>query len=85
MRHQQDVGSLQGKDPGDFGKLIVVTDDRPDFAETKIVNLDLAPALVVKRLVARQVNLALLTDVPAGADEELSVENNVARLFRNPN
>src|ERR1017187_4964469 len=34
VRHEQDVGAAQGEDAGDFGKVVVVTDDDADLARS---------------------------------------------------
>ena len=85
MWQQQDVRSLQRENSGNFWKLIVVADDRPDFAEAKIVHHDLTSTFVIEGFIPRHVYLALLPNIAVWPNQKLSVEDDVSWFFGNPN
>ena len=81
MWHQHHLCASQCQNAADLRELIIVANDDADFARTDVENGNVAAALVVKPLVARQMQLSLLADIAVWTDQNLRVVDDVAFLF----
>src|SRR5262249_4166702 len=81
MRHQYDIRPPQGNHPRKLRELVVITDDDADLSRTAVEASYFTPALVIKRLISREVQLALLADVALWTYQNLGVVNNVMLLL----
>ena len=80
--HQEDFSPFEGQDAGDLGVHGVVTDDDADLALPHVVHGQGAPPHVHQTLVLGHVDLAGLSQVAVGTDQDLAVENQILLLFR---
>jgi hypothetical protein len=81
MWHQDNVCPFERRDAGDFRKLIVVADDAGNFALADIKHVDVASAFVEEILVTRGVEFSLTSNISAGTNEDLRVEDDVVFFF----
>ena len=81
VRHEDDLGALQGEDAADLGKPVVVADGDSDAAGSNVEDGDLGAAFVMEHFIAGEVDFSLRADVAVRPGQDLGIVDEIALLL----